>query len=78
MLELGKHTTGEHEAIVELAKKLNLETILIGKEFSKISNKAFKDRNEFEIFLKSNPLKDKTILLKGSRSISLEKLTKNL
>jgi UDP-N-acetylmuramyl pentapeptide synthase len=57
-----------------LIDTLNLEIILIGKEFSKISNKAFKDRNAFEIFLKSNPIKNKTILLKGSRGIGLEKL----
>ena len=74
MLELGEYTIKEHSAILDLIDTLNLEIILIGKEFSKISNKAFKDRNAFEIFLKSNPIKNKTILLKGSRGIGLEKL----
>ena len=78
MLELGEYTIKEHSAILDLIDTLNLEIILIGKEFSKISNKAFKDRNAFEIFLKSNPIKNKTILLKGSRGISLEKLTNYL
>ena len=78
MLELGEYTIKEHSAILDLIDTLNLEIILIGKEFSKISNKAFKDRNAFVIFLKSNPIKNKTILLKGSRGISLEKLTNYL
>ncbi|MEC7863895.1 MAG: UDP-N-acetylmuramoyl-tripeptide--D-alanyl-D-alanine ligase [Bacteroidota bacterium] len=78
MLELGKYTIDEHAAILNLVETLNLEVFLIGKEFSKICKKAFKDRNEFELFLKSNPIKNKTILLKGSRGISLEKLTKYL
>ena len=74
MLELGEYTIKEHSAILDLIDILNLEIILIGKEFSKISKEAFKDRNAFEIFLKSNPIKNKTILLKGSRGIGLEKL----
>ena len=74
MLELGEYTIKEHSAILDLIDTLNLEIILIGKEFSKISKEAFKDRNAFEIFLKSNPIKNKTILLKGSRGIGLEKL----
>ena len=78
MLELGKYTIDEHAAILNLVETLNLEVFLIGKEFSKICKKAFKDRNEFKLFLKSNPIKNKTILLKGSRGISLEKLTKYL
>ena len=78
MLELGEHSKNEHIAILDLIDTLSIETILIGKEFSKISNKAFENRNNFELFLKSNPIKNKTILLKGSRSISLEKLTKYL
>jgi UDP-N-acetylmuramoyl-tripeptide--D-alanyl-D-alanine ligase len=78
MLELGVYTVDEHSAILDLVATLNLEVIIIGKEFSKVSNEAFKDRTEFEIFLKSHPIKNKTILLKGSRGISLEKLTKYL
>ena len=74
MLELGEYTIKEHSAILDLIDTLNLEIILIGKEFSKISKEAFNDRNAFEIFLKSNPIKNKTILLKGSRGIGLEKL----
>lgn len=78
MLELGEYTIKAHMDILDLAKKLNLEIILIGNEFSKISKNAFSNRKEFEVFIQSNPIKNKTILLKGSRGIRLEKLTKYL
>ena len=78
MLEIGDFSNEEHAKIIRTCQKLKLETLFVGEEFSKLSNKAFKDRNAFEIFLKSNPIKNKTILLKGSRGISLEKLTNYL
>ena len=78
MLEMGDFSNEEHAKIIRTCQKLKLETLFVGEEFSKLSNKAFKDRNAFEIFLKSNPIKNKTILLKGSRGISLEKLTNYL
>jgi len=78
MLELGEQSKKEHLAILELLNNLRIDAILIGEEFSKISNKAFKNRNKFELFLKAHPIKKRTILLKGSRGISLEKLTKYL
>jgi len=74
MLELGIHSKREHLKIVNLTKELNLETIYIGNEFSLIYKNAFQSKKEFERFLKSNPIQNKTILLKGSRRIGLEEL----
>ena len=74
MLELGDYSVSEHKIIVDLIKELKLEAILIGEEFSKINKGAFKNREEIEKFLKSNPIQNKTILLKGSRGLGLEKL----
>jgi len=74
MLELGIHSKREHLEIINLTKELTLETIFIGKEFSLIYKNAFQNRKEFEGFLESNPIKNKTILLKGSRRIGLEGL----
>lgn len=74
MLELGIHSKREHLKIVNLTKELNLETIYIGNEFSLLYKNAFQSKKEFERFLKSNPIQNKTILLKGSRSIGLEEL----
>ena len=74
MLELGIHSKREHLKIVNLTKELNLETIYIGNEFSLLYKNAFQSKKEFERFLKSNPIQNKTILLKGSRRIGLEEL----
>ena len=46
--------------------------------FSKLSNKAFKNIADLKSFIKKNPIKNKTILLKGSRGISLEELVDSL
>jgi UDP-N-acetylmuramoyl-tripeptide--D-alanyl-D-alanine ligase len=74
MLELGMYSKKEHLKIINLTRELTLETIFIGKEFSLVYKNAFISRKEFEGFLKSNPIQNKTILLKGSRSIGLEEL----
>ena len=78
MLELGKYTEEKHIDIIKLVEKLKLEVILIGEEFYNVSKKSFRNREDFETFLKSQPIKKKTILLKGSRGLQLEKLTKYL
>ena len=78
MLELGNHSFNEHQKILKLINKLNIKVFFIGKEFLNVNQNAFENRIAFENFLKINPIKKHTILLKGSRSISLEKLTKYL
>ncbi len=74
MLEMGKFSNQEHTKIIKYCQKLELEVLFVGKEFSKISNKAFKDLANLKSFIKLNPIKNKTVLLKGSRGIGLEKL----
>ena len=61
-----------------LTKELNLDCIFIGAEFHKINIKAFKSRKEFETSLLAEPIKNKTILIKGSRGIGLENLVRFL
>ena len=78
MLELGKESEKEHQEIILLCKKLNLDCYYIGKEFKKVTKKAFKNRKEFEDKLKQEGIAKKTILLKGSRGIGLEKLVEYL
>ena len=78
MLELGNHSNKEHDKIIELCNKLELESIFVGKEFSRSINNSFKDTAELEKFIKHNPIRNKRILLKGSRGIGLEKLVKSL
>ena len=78
MLELGKDSEKEHQEIISLCKKLKLNCYYIGKEFKKVNQKAFKNRKDFEEQLEEEGISTKTILLKGSRGIGLEKLVKYL
>jgi len=78
MLELGKEAEKEHQDIILLCTKLNLDCYYIGEEFRKVTKKAFKNRKEFEDKLKQEGIAKKTILLKGSRGIGLEKLVEYL
>lgn len=78
MLELGSFSKKEHKAIIQLTHKLGLETIFIGNEFSNIEENAFKNTDEFSELLKKNPKKNRTVLIKGSRGITLEKLVELL
>ena len=78
MLELGEETAKEHKSLIKLTKELNLDCFFIGKEFASANPKAFKNKKEFKNFLLRNPIKNKTILIKGSRRIGLEKLVESL
>ena len=76
MLELGEESITEHQKIRELAQSLNLDEIItVGSIFKQVnpSEKSFKNTDELIEYLKQNPLKNKNILLKGSRGIALEK-----
>ncbi len=74
MLEMGKSSLEEHQAIINLAEELKLECIFIGKEFSNVNTTSYNRIDDFAEFLNENPINNKTILLKGSRGIALEKL----
>ena len=78
MLELGKDSEKEHKEIISLCKKLNLDCYYIGKEFKKVNQESFNNRKHFEEELKQERIDNKTILLKGSRGIRLEKLVELL
>ena len=78
MLEMGNTSLQEHKAIIDLANELKLECIFIGTEFAKVHKQVYNSTDKFSEFLKEKPIKNKTILLKGSRGITLEKLVKLL
>ncbi len=83
MLELGKESINEHKKILSLIKKCNFEEVfLVGEWFSKIrqqSNyKTFHTSEEIMKWINKNPVTGKTILIKGSRGIMLEKILKVL
>ncbi len=83
MLELGEGETRAHQKILDHISRMDCEEVfLVGPVFSGFplpgEVKAFATTNDFEIWLKSNPLKDRLILLKGSRGIGLERIKDSL
>ena len=80
MFELGKESIEEHKSIVEYLKSEE-ETIchFIGKDFylnknSKNNHFFYKDFESFVVFLTKNHFSNKTILIKGSRGMALERV----
>lgn len=79
MKEMGKHADEEHLKLLEQLDSLSLSAAFVGKEFM-----GFQKRFDQFIFLpdtesaveyfKANKLRDRTVLLKGSRSMALERL----
>ncbi len=81
MFELGEDSQIEHQAIAELIGKSKWDAVyLIGKEFSRIKTAAnlFMTMDEFEKMLTEHPIKDATILLKGSRGMQMERVLEKL
>lgn len=80
MLELGEESIKEHQAIVSFIESKNINCYSVGNLFKAISSskieKQFTDCEEAAIYFTQRPLKQKLILLKGSRGIGLERLEK--
>ena len=78
MLELGTESDSEHERILRLTQDLGLNTLFIGNQYQHISKgysvRCFGDVDELYNWLQQNEVKAKTILIKGSRGIKLEKI----
>ena len=79
MFELGIYAQEEHHKIATAAKEAGFEkVILAGANFSSIQNlndsQTFSSTQDVETFLKDLQPQNKTILIKGSRGMALEKL----
>jgi UDP-N-acetylmuramoyl-tripeptide--D-alanyl-D-alanine ligase len=77
MFELGSESLKEHQKIVDLATKLHFNTIFfVGENFhlTKTTGLKFKGFEDFFNFIKNNPLKQQSILIKGSRGMALERI----
>ncbi len=80
MLELGSFSKDEHTKIINHLHKMDFDSVyLVGEIFSSIniSDSRFKKFNNTEDLIKGldlTKINDKSILIKGSRSIGLEKL----
>lgn len=84
MMELGEDSAKEHETILEMISKNRgkLDSVLlVGEQFSAINPvyaEVFVNTDLVKKYLLENPLKRKTILVKGSRGNHLETLTELL
>ena len=90
MRELGEESVTEHIAILNKLASMDLDLVcLVGEEFRKALGKVtepvevtgphwFLTSDDLVTWLKSNPVSDHTILLKGSRGIRMEKVLSEL
>ncbi len=76
MKELGSYSQEEHQSIVDLIVQNKLNALLVGPEFQKTNHgtiKTFKDTSTLSKYIEDHPISNAVILIKGSRSIGLEK-----
>jgi UDP-N-acetylmuramoyl-tripeptide--D-alanyl-D-alanine ligase len=79
MLELGESSESEHQKIVDFIDDQDFELVfLVGGQFGKTNDKKKKKKFEnselLSNYLKTQPIENKLILIKGSRGIHLEKV----
>jgi UDP-N-acetylmuramoyl-tripeptide--D-alanyl-D-alanine ligase len=85
MFEMGAESAVEHTAVIQKAMSANVdERIFIGKDFSSqqtevdntnlINTTFYMNAEDAIIGLKTNPITNATILIKGSRGMALERL----
>ncbi|MFY0626089.1 MAG: UDP-N-acetylmuramoyl-tripeptide--D-alanyl-D-alanine ligase [Reichenbachiella sp.] len=79
MKELGEYSLEEHKKIVRLADQLGVNTTFwVGNEFiiaTDNKDSCFENVDDLIKFLGKKPFSGTTVLIKGSRSVQMEKLT---
>jgi UDP-N-acetylmuramoyl-tripeptide--D-alanyl-D-alanine ligase len=82
MFELGEDSRKEHQALVDMiaGKKIWEGVYLVGSEFSQTKSplEVFENMQSFLDWLNAHPIKNKTILLKGSRGMAMERVLERL
>ena len=77
MMELGVESKKEHEAIISLIDKYHWEdVVLVGNNFRELKHKYINYDNALQVkeWLQKQHLKNAQILIKGSRSMQMEKV----
>ncbi|WP_233900126.1 UDP-N-acetylmuramoyl-tripeptide--D-alanyl-D-alanine ligase [Tenacibaculum piscium] len=87
MFELGNYSKTAHQAIVDLTLSFNFDkAFFVGENFNQTEircqikyEKKYQKIISFEVlkeYLQKNPIKESTILIKGSRGMALERIVK--
>jgi UDP-N-acetylmuramoyl-tripeptide--D-alanyl-D-alanine ligase len=79
MLELGKESDQEHQKILDLIASKNFEAVyLVGRDLTRLNTRrewtCFQDSELARLWFEHHLFTGKTILIKGSRGIRMEKL----
>jgi UDP-N-acetylmuramoyl-tripeptide--D-alanyl-D-alanine ligase len=84
MFEMGQESAAEHEAVIKKAMETPVdERIFIGGEFASQKSEVGSRKSEAIFYntaeeaiagLKANPIRNATVLIKGSRGMALERL----
>ncbi|MBR5026122.1 MAG: hypothetical protein IKX48_13745, partial [Victivallales bacterium] len=76
MRELGDLSVEAHTEIFQLMENLGIEAYFVGTEFAKVtSENVFANVDEANAHFAAHPIENAMILVKGSNSIHLNKLT---
>ena len=78
MKELGDYSLKAHQDLVDFVSTLDVDCVVVGPEFGRVSLpvgfKHFDQVASVKVWFDKTPIKGKAVLLKGSRSIGLERL----
>ena len=76
MRELGAISEEEHRHIIDLCRELHIDALFVGPEFSAlVPDQAFATTEELNAYLQEHPIQHSMVLVKGSNSIHLDKLS---
>ena len=84
MFELGSESSSEHQAIISMVKNLDFTTAyFVGTHFFEYQNEFpfalfFETLEGIKKHIQDMPIKDASVLVKGSRGMAMEQLTKVL
>ncbi len=77
MFELGEDAEKEHQEIADFCRSLGFShVLLVGENFERVrtSYTRFKTFDDLKLHLSTNPVKEKNVLIKGSRGMALERV----
>jgi UDP-N-acetylmuramyl pentapeptide synthase len=80
MAELGTYESAEHQSLVDLVANHEFDAwYWVGKPYQSIvATNYFASVEELNVFLRTNPIEADQVLIKGSRSATLEKVLESL